>query len=240
VSTPHFFVEDLDLTEVALSEADSRHALRSLRLRPGDEVSLADGRGSVGRGKVKGQRGGLAVVAIEDVSTVVRRGTVVSVAMAPPKGDRLSWAVQKLGELGVDELVLMSTSRSVREVPTNRAWRVLERLRAVAREAAMQSRQAFVMELSAGAGFDDCLPTGGTPAVLMAREGERGLQGLVPAEAGGVRLLVGPEGGWDETETQAARRAGAGVWSLGSTVLRTETAAVVGAALVLAHYGRLG
>jgi 16S rRNA (uracil1498-N3)-methyltransferase len=240
MSAPHFFVEHLVEGEVLLSETDSRHALRSLRLHPGDEVSLADGRGAIARGEIVRDRRGLAVVRVEEVSRVVRRGAVVSVAFAPPKGDRLSWAIQKLGELGVDEAVLMETARSVRQVREERSGQALARLRAVAREAAMQSRQPFVMEIAVGRSFEECLATGGAPAVMLAQDGARGLQGLLPAEAGGVRLLVGPEGGWTDDEMESARAAGAAIWSLGATVLRTETAAVVGAALVLAHCGRLG
>jgi len=242
MSAPHFFVEQLDEDggEVSLSEGDSRHGLRSLRLRPGDEVTLSDGKGKLGVGRIAGERGGLAVVQVEEVSRVVHRGTLVSVAFAPPKGDRLSWAIQKLGELGVDEAVLMRTARSVRDAPPDRSGQALARLRTVAREAAMQSRQPFVMEVAAAASLDDCLATGGSPALMLAQGGARGVGTLLPEEAGGVRLLVGPEGGWTEEEIEAARRAGAGLWSLGPSVLRIETAAVVGAALVLAQFGRLG
>ncbi len=104
----------------------------------------------------------------------------------------------------------------------------------------MQSRQAFVMEVAAAASVEHCLATGGSPVLMLAQGGARGIGALLSEEAGGVRLLVGPEGGWTEEEIEAARRAGAGLWSLGPGVLRTETAAVVGAALVLAHLGRLG
>lgn len=240
MSAPRFFADDVGEGDVLLSEGDSRHALRSLRLRPGDDVSLADGRGAVGRGVIVAEREGLAVVRVEEVSRVVRRGPVVSVAFAPPKGDRLSWAIQKLGELGVDEAILMQTARAVRDVRPDRSGQALARLRTVAREAAMQSRQAFIMEVTAGVSYEECLATGGAPAVMLAQTGQPGLRALLPAEAGGVRLLIGPEGGWAEEELEAARASGVALWSLGTSVLRTETAALVGAALVLAHFGRLG
>jgi 16S rRNA (uracil1498-N3)-methyltransferase len=177
------------------------------------------------------------MVEVEEVSRVVRPGPVVSIAFAPPKGDRLSWAIQKLSELGADEAVLMSTTRGVRELPSGQA---LARLRTVAREAAMQSRQAFVMEIASDSSFEACLSTGEVPAVMLAQSGQQGPSTLLPEEAGRVRLLIGPEGGWSEEEVEAARAAGVAQWSLGTSVLRTETAAVVGAALVLARYGRLG
>jgi 16S rRNA (uracil1498-N3)-methyltransferase len=240
LTAPHFFVEELGRGEVLLTEGDSRHALRSLRLRPGDEVSLADGRGGVGLGRLVGERNGIALVQVGDVSPIARPAPALTVAFAAPKGDRLSWAIQKLGELGVEEATLMRTARSVRDVPAERAAQALARLRAVAREAAMQARQAFVMEVSAGARLEDCLAKSETTTLMLVQTGQRGLRSVLPGDGGGVRLLVGPEGGWADEEVEGARRAGAGLWSLGPSILRTETAAVVAAALVLAHLGRLG
>jgi 16S rRNA (uracil1498-N3)-methyltransferase len=241
VSAPLFFVEGLEEAEVELSETDSRHALRSLRLSPGDEVSVADGRGLVARATLVGERGGRAALQVGEVSRVARATPTVSVAMAPPRGDRLSWAVQKLGELGVDEVVVMRTERSVRDVPTDRVEQIVKRLTSVAREAAMQSRRPFVMRVRAGQAFGKCIASDdGGVVLVMAQEGERGLESVRPAGPPSVRILVGPEGGWTEDELRAARQSGATLWSLGEGVLRTETAAVVGAALVLARYGRLG
>jgi 16S rRNA (uracil1498-N3)-methyltransferase len=241
VSAPLFFIDLLEEAEVELSEADSRHALRSLRLRPGDEVSVADGRGLIARATLVGERGGRAALQVGEVSPVARATPTVSVAMAPPKGDRLSWAVQKLGELGVDEVVVMRSRRSVRDVPPDRTEQIVKRLTSVAREAAMQSRRPFVMKVWAGQDLGDCIASDDAGAVLMmAQEGERGLESVLPPGPPSVRILVGPEGGWIEDELEMARRRGAGLWSLGEGVLRTETAAVVGAALVLARCGRLG
>lgn len=171
---------------------------------------------------------------------MARPAPALSVAFAAPKGDRLSWVVQKLAELGVDEAVVMRTARSVREVRDERAARLVSRLRTVAREAAMQSRQPFVMEVSAGGRFEDRLAAPDGFTLMLAQAGQRELGHLLPATTGTVQLLVGPEGGWTDDELEAARRAGAGVWSLGPPILRTETAAVVGAVLVLAHHARLG
>jgi 16S rRNA (uracil1498-N3)-methyltransferase len=239
VSAPHFFVDTVEMGTVRLTQEDTRHALRSLRLRPGETVTVADGRGAVGTGTLSGEEDGHALLDIESVSRVVRRGTLVCVAFAPPKGDRLGWAVQKLAELGVDEAVLMQTERSVRAWPAERAERALERQGAVAREAAMQARLPFVLEVHAAPSVDDVLSSRAS-LVMLGQSGDASLHDVLDPDATAVRILVGPEGGWTDGEVQAARDAGAAVVSLGSPVLRTETAAVVGATLVLARYGRLG
>lgn len=240
VSAPLFFVDSLETGEVHLSEPDSRHAMRALRLHPGDEVTLADGAGMTGAGRVVGEDGSRAVIAVEDVSSVARRGPIVTLALAPPKGGRLTWAIQKLAELGVDEALLLETERTVRAWNVSRRSRAEQRLGAVAREAAMQARRPIVMQVRGGVPLSEVFRDGPDPVVMLWERATEPLAAGLPPEANRITLLIGPEGGFSEGEAEAARRSGSVLASLGEGLLRTETAAVVGAALVLAHYGRLG
>jgi 16S rRNA (uracil1498-N3)-methyltransferase len=240
VSAPQFFVDALEVGEVQLSESDSRHATRALRLSPGDPVTLADGDGRIGAGRLVGQSGSLAVIAVDQVSTVARPEPVVAVALAPPKGGRLTWAIQKLAELGVDEVFLLETERTVRAWSGSRRGRAEERLATVAREGAMQARRPFVMKVRGGVRMDELLDGAAIPPVMLWERATDPLASALPSAAARIELLIGPEGGFSDTEAEVARRTGAALVSLGEGVLRTETAAVVGAALVLAHYGRLG
>src|SRR6266496_2325547 len=112
MSPPHFFMDGLEEgATLELSAEDSHHALRVLRLRPDDEVTLADGHGRWAHALLAGERNGRAAVRVTRVYWRPRPSPTVSVALAPPKGDRLSWAVQKLAEVGVDEVLLMRTER---------------------------------------------------------------------------------------------------------------------------------
>ncbi len=248
MTAPHFFVEHLDRTApgavVELSPADSRHALRSLRLRPGEEVTLADGGGRFARGRMRGERDRVAAVEVLEVEVREQASPRVTVAVAPPKGERLAWAVQKLAEIGVDGFdLLLGVERAVRAPKVNREEGRTDRLRRIAREAAMQSRRPFVMEIGQ-TGMDAALaPAAPDEPVLMLWEGaaEPIVSALEAAPAPvAVRVLVGPEGGFSEAEVDRAAVGGAVVVSLGPGILRTETAALVGATIVLARYGRLG
>ena len=203
-------------------------------------MSLADARGSVAEGLLEEVAGGMAAVAVAERRRVARRGPVVTVALAPPKGDRLAWAVQKLAELGVDEALLIRTEHSVRAWADDRAGPAVARLRAVAREAAMQSQQAFLMGVRPPVPLEEAVDAGPIPVVALWEGSTEPLSAGLPAETGGIRVVVGPEGGFSEREVEAMRKAGVMLASLGSNVLRTETAAIVGSALVLARYGRLG
>jgi 16S rRNA (uracil1498-N3)-methyltransferase len=239
VTTPHFFVEALASGQHALlSDLDSRHALRSLRLRAGDRVSLADGRGMVATGILQVDSDGRAAAQVEELWTQPTPGPALSVAVSPPKGERLSWVIQKLAELGVDELTIIQTERSVRSWTPARTEHAMGRLRAIAREACMQARRPTIMEVWGPFKLSGVLDFEGT--VMLSEAGKERLSDVLPAEAPVIRLIVGPEGGFTERELRQAADAGVATASLGPNNLRTETAAVVGATLALARYGRLG
>jgi 16S rRNA (uracil1498-N3)-methyltransferase len=238
VSEPLFFVERVpDPWEtVDLTPEDTRHALRALRLRDGETVALSDGNGRMGRGVVAGRSAGRASIRVEEVGRVDRPSPSVSVALAPPKGDRLSWAVQKLTEVGVDRIVLLSSERAVRVLGNGDAG--LDRQRAVAREAAMQSHRPFLCEVLTGDPLDDIEPEG--TRVLLDPSGDVSVADALPEAATEVELLIGPEGGWTDLERKRAGESGATIARLGPSILRTETAAMVAATLALARYGRMG
>ena len=240
MSAPHFFVDPPLEQQALLSPEDTRHALRSLRLRPGDEVTLGDDMGAVARGRVRGEQSGRAIIEVLSVTREEPGVPRLSVLLSPPKGERLAWATQKLGELGASELALLETERSVRKLDRTRMRQRLARLQAIAREAAMQSRQAFVMKVRAGGEVRTETARGDSPLVMLWEEADCRLADALPELPGHVRLLVGPEGGFSREEVAAARSAGGTTASLGRAILRSETAAVVAAALTLARYGRLG
>ena len=95
------------------------------------------------------------------------------------------------------------------------------------------------MEIRPPATLEESVQTGSIVVALWEGATDP-LAACLPSDSGEIRLVVGPEGGFEEREVDAMRRAGAALASLGQAILRTETAAVVGAALVLARYGRLG
>jgi 16S rRNA (uracil1498-N3)-methyltransferase len=228
----HVFVVDLDRPEP--DDDDWYHLQRVLRLRPGESVTAADGRGRwrVCRMAAEAQR-------LEPDAPVVEEphpSPLVAVGFAPVKGDRPEWTVQKLTELGVDLIVPFTAARSVVRWDAERREHHLRRLRRVAREAAMQARRAWLPEV---AELTDL--AGATRGMRTA--GANGPDAVALAEPGGGPLtdasravLVGPEGGWTPEEL------GSGLPTVGlsATILRAETAAVaVGTLLCALREGRV-
>jgi 16S rRNA (uracil1498-N3)-methyltransferase len=237
VSAPHFFAGAPPVGGgVVLKGEEARHAARSLRLRPGDAITSGDGRGAVAACVVERAGRDEVEARVEERWEVPPPEPALTVLMAPPKGERLSWAVQKLVELGVDAIVPLESGRTVRRPGGT------SRLVRVAREAAKQSRRAWLPVLGEPVDWEAASATRppGLRVVLWERA-EPGLLGLLPEEPPpAVELLVGPEGGISEAEARQAESGGAVLASLGPTLLRTETAALAGAAIVLAAVGRMG
>jgi 16S rRNA (uracil1498-N3)-methyltransferase len=208
-------VADLDAPQLA---GDDRHHLESvLRLRAGEVVSATDGRGAwrLCRFEVGG-------VLLPDTEAMrrPRPSPSITVGFAPIKGDRPEWAVQKLAEVGVDRIVVLRAERSVVRWEGERADRHLARLRAVVRQAAMQSRQVWLPELI---GVQDVLSLLATAGVAIAAPGGAPPRLDVPT------VLVGPEGGWSPQEEESAQA----TVDLGPSVLRTESAAVAAGVLLV-------
>jgi 16S rRNA (uracil1498-N3)-methyltransferase len=244
VSLPHFFAGAPDPGEpVALAAADARHAIRSLRLRPGDEFTSSDGEGGVARCRIVRAERLLVEGQVVERTEVPRPHPVLTMVLAPPKGERLSWAVQKLTEVGADAIVLVETSRSVRRWEGERGARIGPRLVSVAREAAKQARRPFIPTVLGPVPWAEAVVPGAVdgPEVVLWERAEDALVSRLPDRPPReVALVVGPEGGIPEEDARAAERAGALLASLGPNVLRTETAALAAAAVTLARYGRLG
>jgi 16S rRNA (uracil1498-N3)-methyltransferase len=215
----HVFVADLAAPE--LDAGDRHHLERVLRLRAGEVVTACDGAGRWVACRFAAGARGVALEVDGEVVTEPAAHPPVTVALARPKGERPEWAVQKLTEVGVDRIVPLVAARSVLRWTGDRGSGSIERLRRVAREAAMQSRRAWLPVVEEPATFADAARRAGA-ALAMA--------GGDPPALDRPVVLVGPEGGWDAAELGA----GLATVGLGPEVLRTETAAVVAGALLVA------
>ena len=216
-SAAHAFVADV--ADPVLDETDRHHLERVLRLRPGEVVTVADGAGRWRR--CTWEPGG----GLDPAGEVVAEGPPhppVTVGFALVKGDH-DWVVQKLTEAGVDRIAPFLAARSVVRWDGEKAARNAHRWRRVAREAAMQSRRAWLPVV------EDVVPFAQAVAA-RAEEVALAEPGGAPVSLGRPAVLVGPEGGWAPAELGT----GLPTVGLGPTVLRTETAALVTAALLCA------
>jgi 16S rRNA (uracil1498-N3)-methyltransferase len=245
---PPVFLADraaLESDVVVLSGAEGRHAATVRRLRPGERADLADGAGLVAECVVAGpsvdQHGaaGLELI-VQTRREVPRPDPAITVVQAIPKGDRGELAVEEMTEVGVDRIVPWAAARSVPVWQGARGERSLAKWRMTAREAAKQSRRAWIPEVTDAATVAEAAQLAGQAACAVVLEpgAAASLGRLSLPETGDLLVVVGPEGGITDEEAEAFRAAGATACRLGPTVLRTSTAGTVAAAILLTRSGR--
>jgi 16S rRNA (uracil1498-N3)-methyltransferase len=211
---PHVFVDDLDAPELA--DQDRHHLERVLRLRPGDPLTVSDG-----RGRWRAFRLGTELEPAGEVVEVPAPAPALTVAFAPVKGDRPEWVVQKLTELGIDEIRPFHAARSVVRWEGGRAESQTTRLRRIAVEAAGQCRRSRLPVVHLPVPFAE---------IVSLVSAALAVPGGAPPSLAHPTVVVGPEGGWDEAE----RAAGLPEVALGRHVLRSETAALTAGGLLAA------
>ena len=211
-SAAHVFVSSLESPQ--LTDEDDHHLRRVLRIRDADVVTLCDGAGKWVAARLTA--GGPVVESEPTTEVALRPATVIS---AIPKGDRPEWIVQKLTEIGTTAIGFMDCARSVVRWDAARAAKQIERLRRIAREAAMQSRRLWLPRVLDVVPFDEATVSGN--CAIADPDG-----GDLTADTD--TLLVGPEGGFTEGELNSVKRRVA----LSPNVLRVETAALAAAFLL--------
>jgi 16S rRNA (uracil1498-N3)-methyltransferase len=240
-----FHPAGLSRSALSLDEAESHHAARVLRKQPGDCIELFDGRGQSAIAEitlVKKDRVEVRVVELRE--PLIAPHPAIRLAVAPPKGDRFRWLVEKATELGIDQLIPMLTERTVVEPGAGK----LDKLQAAVVAACKQSGRDLVMLVTENTPFTELMvacrsaneraaavqpptePASSADAhrtlLLGDPQGEMFQPEMLPHETGEVFLLIGPEGGWSDAELEQATLAGARRVRFADQILRTETAAL--------------
>lgn len=214
------------------------HVNKVLRLQNGSEVELTDGRGRVAVAILKNAR----AVLQDDVYVDLPRQPGLTVFQALAKGRKHDEVVRVLTEFGVERIVAISAEQSLSVLRDDKVDRVRKRWEAVARSAVQQSRNAHAPEILGPVGIElavEELPEGATLLVADTTADVIGISDVVDAAEVHVALAIGPESGWTDQERALWRMLGASFVTLGATILRTEHAALVGAAAVATLTGRL-
>lgn len=229
------FCDNLSGNTVRIAEAEAHHLLHVLRAKAGDEICLFDGRGQTAVAEIESCSRRELICRIRDRTVFPKpQRPAITVAVAPPKGDRLKWMVEKLTELGVDRLALMETERSVAAPSETRT----EKLQAGMLAACRQCRRNWSMEIQPLRPFADVLLHAANTSLRIAHPGIGQVQPTHSdrqKDMSDIVLLVGPEGGFAPAEVTAAMAAGAVGIEWAETILRIETAALVFASLLMSR-----
>ena len=217
----------------AVLPPDQAHHLRDvLRLRAGDTIELFDGEGVGYSGRIECRGLEVRIGSLARLAPQEERKTPLVLAAALIKQDRFEWMLQKATELGVDRFLPLETSLAAVRIPPSRLEARLDRWRRIVREASKQCRRLTVPEIRSPLTLQALLALPEYSSSLKLMLHEKAPERLSPPAASSVVFAVGPEGGWDDAEALAAERAGYRLVSMGSRILRAETAALAAAAII--------
>lgn len=246
MSTPPLFLADVGDGaagggRIVLTGDEGRHAARVRRLGVGEPVLVGDGLGTVCACTVAAVVPDGLELDVVDRRTVPAPDPRLVVVQALAKGERSELAVEVLTELGADEIVPWAASRSVVQWRGERGAKARARWASTAREAAKQSRRAWMPVIADLASTAAVAARIATCAGLVLHESASArLASAALPGSGELVVVVGPEGGVADEELAAFTGAGAVAVRMGEPVLRTSTAGAAALAVLSARLGRWG
>lgn len=236
----HFFVEPSQISDrsVVITGDDVNHIRNVIRLKPGDEISVSNGADG------REYRCGIEEITETEVACTLRfvkeedveLPSKVYLFQGLPKGDKMEFIIQKTVELGVYEVIPVAMKRCVVKLDEKKAKAKTARWQGISEAAAKQSKRGVVPGVREVMGFQEALEYAASMDIKLVPyementlDGARGMAGtrqmigcLVPGQS--VAVMIGPEGGFEESEIQAAISCGMTPVTLGRRILRTETA----------------
>jgi len=227
--------------ETRLPDAEARHLRNVLRIREGETVEIIDGEGGSWHGTVEFRRGEVFIcelikTPLPSQSSVTR----ISLAQALIKPARFEWALEKATELGVDEFIPLYTARSEIRIPAEKISGRLARWERITKEASKQCRRIDVPRVRNPLEFRAFLNSEELSAqnrILFHEKSDNRWMPDRTETSGGTITCIGPEGGWTGDEIGMAEKSGCSVFSLGTRILRAETAAIAAVSIFRFHSG---
>lgn len=245
---PRFFLEtgQIDDDQVIISEYDSHHITKVLRLRVGDMIECVDPSSTVHLVRIT--KLGTRVIGVVDGILEVSQESPLDLTLYQglAKGDKMDYVIQKAVELGISKIVPFSSRYSVVKLEPKQVQNRLVRWQRIALEAAKQSGRTRLPEVTQPISFVELVQSvqencNQDELTILAYEGEKE-QSLdrLQNETYAISMIVGPEGGFAPEEVEELTAAGVHTITLGQRILRTETAGLVLLSIVGYKWGDLG
>lgn len=244
-----FFVDksniNLENNTCIIDGEDVKHISKVLRCKIGEKLEICDKDNSEYICEITDINKDQVDLNIIEKKEIKRESDLkVKLYQGLPKSTKMELILQKLTEVGVDEIVLVSTKRSVVKVDDKKEGKKIERWERIMYEAAKQSKRGKIPKLRGILSFNEALEDmKNNDMNICPYENERTVSiknAIKDADINTIGIFVGPEGGFEEEEIKSIQDIDSKVVSLGPRILRTETASVVASSIVLYELSDLG
>ncbi|MCI9379444.1 MAG: 16S rRNA (uracil(1498)-N(3))-methyltransferase [Dorea sp.] len=240
----HFFVTPSQVgeTDIYIEGSDVNHMKNVLRMRYKEELTVSDGDNLKYRCAVERYEEGRAVLKIlERMQSDTELSSRIYLFQGLPKQDKMELIIQKAVELGVYQIIPVSTSRCVVKLDEKKAVKKAERWRQIAVSAAKQAGRGYIPEVVPVISYQEALAQAKKlDVILIPYELERGMretrkiiEAIKPGQS--IAVFIGPEGGFEKEEVEQALGCGARAVTLGRRILRTETAGLTALSVLMFH-----
>ena len=233
-----FFIEPSAVADnkITITGEDVNHIVNVLRMRKGESLQLVESvSGLTYYADIESMDQDRVVCVIQDVQSESRELPVkVTIYQGMPKSDKLEFVIQKCVEMGAVRIVPVNMKRSVVKLDQSKTAKKCARWNAIAESAASQSKRGVIPEVAEPMPLKEAIEDAGScGAILLPYELAKGidetrkiLSEIKDSGTDSIAVFIGPEGGFDETEVKEITEAGGRMITLGSRILRTETAPI--------------
>lgn len=240
----HFFVtpDQVHEEQIYIEGSDVNHMKNVLRMKIGEEFHVSDGNNKKYRCEIsKFDESTVCGKILEELEVDTELPSKLYLFQGLPKGDKMELIVQKAVELGVWEIIPVSTKRAVVKLDAKKAAKKVERWNSISESGAKQSGRNVIPEVKPVMTYKEALSYAKELDVLMIpyelaegmEDTKQFIEAIKPGQS--VGIFIGPEGGFEQEEVELAIRMGAKSVTLGKRILRTETAGLTVLAVLMYH-----
>lgn len=239
---PRFFTQEISETHGTISGADAVHISRVLRMKNGEKITVSDLNGYDYNCVITSISADEVLFDVLDKQLSVCEPTVsTTLFMAFPKGDKFELIVQKCVELGIDRIVPVITARCIARPDEKSMLKKIDRYNKIAYEAAKQCGRAKIPVVENFLDFTTALELSKKSdiALFFYEKGGERIQKLISDECRSIAFFVGSEGGFEEYEAKQAEEKSVKIATLGTRILRCETAAIAATTSIMVLTGNI-
>lgn len=226
----------MQLGDYTITGDDARHIARSLRMMPGEAITLSNGKMQDYKGEIAEilPHGDVRIKIASCVPCLAEPPIKITLCQGITKGDKMDLIVQKAVEVGVARVVPVLTARCVSRPDEKSTMKKLDRWRKIAKSAAEQSGRGIVPQIMHMITIKKAMESIQTAddSIVFYERGEKSLHSCLAGVGDNLNIFIGPEGGFDYAEVEALVARGAKVATLGHRILRTETAGMAAISMI--------